>query len=42
MWDGTEFSVCPKCKQVVRREEIDRKIHVCWNPGEIISDVIPT
>ena len=40
MWEGTEFTVCPRCKQVVRKEEIDSKIHICWNPGEIISKVI--
>lgn len=40
MWEGTEFAVCPKCKQIVRKEEIDSKIHVCFNPGEIISEVI--
>ncbi|MDI6826707.1 MAG: hypothetical protein QMD36_06030 [Candidatus Aenigmarchaeota archaeon] len=39
-WEGTEFTICPKCKQVVRREEIERNMHVCWNPKEVISQVI--
>jgi len=40
MWEGTGFAICPRCKQVVRKEEIDSKSHICWNPGEIISKVI--
>jgi len=40
VWEGTEFAICPRCKQVVRKEEIERKMHVCWAPGQIISGVI--
>jgi len=39
-WDGTEFTVCSRCKQVVRTEEIERKIHVCLTSKELISVAI--
>jgi acetyl-CoA carboxylase beta subunit len=39
-WEGTDFMVCSKCKQVVRKEEIQRNWHVCWHPREIISTAI--
>jgi hypothetical protein len=39
-WEGTDFAICSKCKQVVRKDEIKRKMHICWDPREIISEVI--
>jgi hypothetical protein len=40
MWKGTDFMVCSRCKQVVRKEEIQRNLHTCWDSREIVSEVI--
>ncbi len=28
-WKGTEYMTCPKCKQVIRREDIANGTHSC-------------
>ncbi len=39
-WEGTDFMVCPRCKQVVRIEEMRSRIHFCLNPRRVISEII--
>ncbi len=28
-WEGTDYAVCPSCKQVVDRESLNNHSHIC-------------
>jgi len=28
-WEGIGYAICPKCKQVVRKEELENGTHIC-------------
>jgi len=36
-WEGTDFTVCPLCKQVTKRDELFNGTHVCWSRSEFIK-----
>jgi len=28
-WEGSSYTICPKCKQVVSKEDVARGLHFC-------------
>lgn len=37
-WEGTEYTVCPHCKQVVTRESLKNRTHICQDRSDFIRE----
>jgi len=37
-WEGTEYTVCPSCKQVVTRESLENRTHICQDRSDFIKE----
>jgi acetyl-CoA carboxylase beta subunit len=36
-WEGTDYTVCPSCKQVVLKESIEKHTHVCMSHSDYMN-----